>query len=182
MWRTRLLSFVVFAALSGGSAQLAEAKPGDAQPSELLIGYVNVQRAILEVEEGKRAKDQLKASFDVKQKELSKREEELKALKDAIDKQSVVKDDAATKAQKTQFQAKLLELQQLFMKEQQALQDAQGKLVADIAVKLRKVVEEIGSQGGYTLILEGTESRLLFARPHLDLTNEVIRKYNARYR
>ena len=34
----------------------------------------------------------------------------------------------------------------------------------------------------HTLILEVAESRLLFAKPHLDLTNEVIRKYNGKYK
>ena len=32
------------------------------------------------------------------------------------------------------------------------------------------------------LILEVSDSRLLFAKPHLDLTNELIRKYNAKYK
>ena len=31
------------------------------------------------------------------------------------------------------------------------------------------------------MIMEAQESSLLFAKAHLDLTNEVIRKYNARY-
>jgi Skp family chaperone for outer membrane proteins len=47
---------------------------------------------------------------------------------------------------------------------------------------MRGVIKEIGEQGGYTLILEVQDARLLYAKPHLDLTNEVIRKYNGKYK
>ena len=160
-----------------GAPKLAEAKPG-----EVVIGYVNMQRAILEVDEGKRARAQLQSTFTEKQKKLQSREAELKKLKDAIEKESVVKDDDSTRAKKTEFQNKLLELQQIFMKEQKELEESQAKQINALADKMRTVIKEVGEAGGYTLILEGTEARMLFARPHLDLTNEVIRKYNARHK
>jgi Skp family chaperone for outer membrane proteins len=93
-----------------------------------------------------------------------------------------VKNDAATQAQKTEFQNKLLELQQVFMKEQQELQSAEAKQLGAITEKMKKIVAEIGQQGGYTIILEIQDARLLFAKPHLDLTNEVIRKYNVKFK
>lgn len=158
-------------------AQAAPPKSGD-----LVLGYVNIQRAILEVEEGKRAKDSLRATFEEKQKKLSAQEAELKKLKDAIDRESVVKNDAATNDKKAEFQKKLADLQQVFLKEQQELQTAEQKQLAAITEKMRKVISEIGEQGGYTLILEIQDSRLLYAKAHLDLTNEVIRKYNSKFK
>lgn len=149
---------------------------------DLLIGYVNIQRAILEVDEGKRAKNALKSTFEAKQKKLTEREEELKKLKDAIERESVVKDDAATRQRKAEFQNKLLELQQVFLKEQQELQAEEQKQLSAITEKMKKVIQDIGEQGGYTLILEIQDSRLLYAKAHLDLTNEVIRKYNAKHK
>lgn len=164
-------------------ARTAEAAPGaTAGKEDMLIGYVDIQRALIEVNEGKRAKDQLKGQFEIKQKELTQREEELKKLKDAIDKESVVKVDEATEKKKAEFQTKLMELQQKFMKEQKELQEAEAKLTTAITEKMRKVIGEIGEASGYTLILESSGTRMLFAKPHLDLTNEVIRKYNAKYK
>lgn len=171
----RLGILTIMVAALGLSSTAKAAKPP-------VIGYVNMQRAILEVDEGKRAKAALKKSFEVKQQALTKREQELKTLKDAIDRESVMKDDAATRQRKLEFQNKLIELQQVFMKEQQELQQLEQKELAAISDKMRKVIQEIGKTGGYTLILEVQESRLLFAKPHLDLTNEVIRKYNARHK
>src|SRR5207237_568677 len=125
---------------------------------------------------GKRAKESLRKTFDEKQKKLSLQEAELKKMKEAIEKESVVKDDAATRQKKQEFQEKLMALQQVFMKEQQELQAEEGKQLSEITDKMKKVIAEIGEQGGYTLILEIQDSRLLYAKAHLDLTNEVIRK------
>ncbi len=167
-----LRSFLCVAAL-GLSAR---ALPAEAQKSgDVLIGYVNLQRAILETEEGKRVFKSLKSTIDEKQKKLSAKETELKALMDKMDKEPAGKEDP--QARKT-LNEKLMDLRQSFMKEQQELQEAERKQLGDLTTKMRKTIETIGQAGGYTLILEGQETRLLFAKTHLDLTNEVIRAYN----
>lgn len=157
-------------------------QPFQAQAAELQIGYVNLQRAILEVEEGKRAKNSLRAEFERKQKELSQREAELKKLKDTLEREAGTKNDPSLNAKQLEFQNKLVELQQIFMKEQQALQASEQKELGAITTKMRKIIDGLGKQGSYTLILEGNDSRLLFAKPHLDLTNEVIRNYNSKHK
>lgn len=149
----------------------AQQKSGD-----VLIGYVNLQRAILETEEGKRAAKSLKSTFDEKQKRLTAKETELMKLKEQMDKEPAGKEDESRK----KLGEKIMELRQTFMKEQQELQEAERKQFADISVKMRKTIEGIGQSGGYTIILEGQEARLLFAKNHLDLTNEVIRAYNTK--
>lgn len=159
----------------------AATAPHRAEAADTLIGYVNLQRAILEVEEGKSAKNSLKATFDVKQKKLNDKEAELMKVKETIEREAAIKDDPETRKKVADFQARLVDLQQVFMKEQKELQEAEQKELAGITTKMRKIIEGIGQGGGYTMILEIQDSRLLFAKAHLDLTNEVIRKYNAKY-
>jgi outer membrane protein len=146
-----------------------------------VLGYVNLQRAILEVDEGKRAKEALKKTFEKKQADLQKKEQELKSLKDALERDAT-KDDPQTRQKRIEFQNKLLDLQQVFVKEQQELQQLEQKELSAITAKMRKIIEDIGKTGGYTLILEIQDSRLLYAKAHLDLTNEVIRKYNSMHK
>lgn len=147
-----------------------------------LIGYVNVARAVVEVNEGKRAQKRLRAAVEKKQAALGEKKKALDKIKAAIDRESVVKDSAETRARMADFQTKVAALQQDFMKEQQSLQQDERKALEGITKKMRSVIAEIGKKGGYALILEGGESRLLFAKPHLDLTNEVIRSYNAKHK
>lgn len=165
-----LLSFFVSAVASGQ------------KKDEVLIGYVNLQRAILEVEEGKRAKAQLKTTFEKKQAELQKREAELMKLKEALEREASAASDAANRQKVIEFQNKMMELQKVFMEEQKGLAELEQKELSGITNKMRGVIDEIGKAGGYTLILEVQDSRLLYAKTHLDLTNEVIRKYNSKFK
>src|SRR6476659_6102291 len=100
------------------------------------IAIVDLQRALEETEDGKKAKGKLKADFDRKQKELDDTQEELKKMKDALDKKAaLMKPEALAKEQKD-FQDRFVELQQIYArlqrdlatKEQDATRGIFGKL------------------------------------------------------
>ncbi len=170
-----------FSALLGlsllGSLLLLEAP---AFAAEGAIGYVNLQRAIVEVEDGKKAKATLEETFKKKQVALRAKEEELEKMKERLQSSGLNQDDPAARAQMLDFQKKFLALRETLMKEQQELKKLEVEALSKITAKLRKIIEAIGKKEGYLLIMEAQESSLLFAKPHLDLTNEVIRKYNAK--
>src|SRR5437879_5675620 len=68
--------------------------------AEQKIAYVDLQRALEETDEGKKAKAKLKADFEKKQKELDARQDELKKIKQELDKQlPILKPDAAAQKQ-----------------------------------------------------------------------------------
>jgi outer membrane protein len=151
-----------------------------AAAAELKIAYVDMQRAVKEVEEGKRAFKKLRRAFNKFQKQIRKKEEEVKRFQEDLKQQSLVLTDDAKKQKQAEFQRKLMEFQTLYLEKQKDLQQRESKLMGPIIARLVKVVQEIGQTGEYTAVFEKTDSRLLFAQPSLDLTNEVIRRYNAR--
>ncbi len=148
---------------------------------ELLIGYVNLQRAILEVEEGKRAKNTLKKAFDKKKIRIEADQKALLAIRDQIRKDAAVKTDKSVRQRAMEYEKKRYELQEQLLKEQKELQALEQGELAQITKKMRKVIKKIGVQGKYTLILELQDARLLYAKQHLDLTNEVIRRYDKKH-
>ena len=72
---------------------LAIAVPQAARAAELKIGYVNLQRAVTEVDEGKAARTPSRRSSTQKQKKLDDKQNELKRMKDDLEKQMVVMSD-----------------------------------------------------------------------------------------
>ena len=75
---SRVTQFLVAAVfLLSASAAFAE----DAK-----FGYVDMQRALNETEDGRKAKDKLKKDFDQKQKELDEQQDELKKDIEDLDK------------------------------------------------------------------------------------------------
>jgi outer membrane protein len=146
--------------------------------AEQKIGYVDMQRAFEETDDGKKAKAKLKAEFDKKQKELDSRQEELKKMKADIDRQqSILKPEVIQ--QKTQeLQQKVVQLQETYMRLQKDLQEKEGVETQRILRKMQAIVAQIAQAEGVTFVFD-KNAGLLYAPPALDLTNELIRKYNA---
>jgi outer membrane protein len=150
-----------------------------AHAAEIKIGYVDMQRAVKEVEEGKKAFKKLKKKYNRYQKEIKAKEEEVKKFQEEIKKQSVVLTEEGKKQKAVEMQRKLLEFQNAYLEKQRDLQQREGKLMGPIINKLVRLVQEMGATGEYTIILEKTDSRLLWAQQSLDITNELIRRFNS---
>lgn len=149
--------------------------------TKIKIGYVDMQRVLNEVEDGARAKEKLKREFDEKQAQLDRKQEELKKKKEEYDKQSLVLKEEAKRQKQQELQQDFIELQQLYAKLQKELSENELNLTKEIFDKAQAVIAEIAQRDGFTLILDKAEGRILYALPSMDITNEVIRKYNEKY-
>ncbi len=156
--------------------------PAVASAADLKIGYVDLQKALSEVEEGKAAKAVLKKDFDEKQKELDRKQEELKRMRADLDKQSVVMSDQARREKEEEFQRKAMETQGRFLELQKDLSGREREMTRGIFERMSVIIREIAEAEGFTMIFEKTDSGLLYAPPALDISNELIRKYNARHK
>src|SRR4051812_23606852 len=78
--------------------------------AELKVGYVDLQRALLEVEEGRSAKARLQSVLDLKQKELDKEQESLKKEKETLDKQASAMSEEVRVQKQTDLQKRLFDL------------------------------------------------------------------------
>jgi outer membrane protein len=149
--------------------------------AEVKLGFVDLQRALNEVDEGKVAKAQLEKEFKEKQKQLDGRQDELKRLKADYDKQAVVMADQVKRDKQAELERKAQETQQLFVQLQSELSRREQEITKGIFDKMSGIVREIAEAEGFTMIFERNNAGLLFAPTSLDVTNELIRKYNGRF-
>ena len=151
-----------------------------AQEKATKIGFVDLQQALNKVDDGKAAKKKLKADFEKKQKQLNDKQEELKKLKADIEGQLMLAEDA--KRQKVaEFQKRMMELQQTYMALQGELAQAEAQATKKIFDRMGKIIEQMAKEKDYDIVLERTESALLFARSDMDMTEELIKRYNEKY-
>ena len=159
---------IVLAALSFSHVAFAQAK----------LAVVDLQRALEETDEGKKAKAKLKSDFDKKQKELDDKQEELKKMKDDFDKKASILKDDAKQAKAKELQDRFIELQQTYQRLQQDLAKREQEATSGIFRKLQTVVSAIAEKERFDVVLEKSTSAV-WSKPELDITNEVIRRYNA---
>jgi len=142
------------------------------------IGYVDLQRALSEVSEGKAAKKRLKKDFDAKQKTLTTKQEDVKKLKDSLEAGAAMMTDTAKRQKAMELQQEMAELQQLYVEMQRDLAQKEGEATQKIFKKMEGILRAIATEKGYDLILEKSESSVLYAKDSMDLTNELIKRYD----
>lgn len=146
--------------------------------AEIKIAIVDLQKALQSVDEGKKAKSQLEKEFNDKKKQLQAEEESIKKMTEEFKKQSLVLSDDAKGRKQNEIQERLMKYRELFGKSQFDIQNRERSLTEPIIGKLRSIVEELGKNQGYTLILEKNENGVLFSKQQDDLTEEVIKSFN----
>jgi outer membrane protein len=148
--------------------------------AEQKFAYVDLQRALNEVEEGKVAKAALKREFDQKQKLLDDKKGEFDRLRQDFEKQAVVMSEDARKERQTDLERKGVELQGFFVQLQKELSDREREATRGIFDKMHAIVKEIADAEGVAMVMQA--EALVYGAPSLDITNELVRKYNARHK
>jgi len=172
--RTRSLLFLVaFGLLAGGVGRAA------AQQQQLKIAVVDMQRALMEVEEGRKAKDQLKSLFDQRQKTLDKQQEDLRTMKEGIEKQRDVLSREVYAKKVEELQKALAELQNTYLEFQRELASKEAELTKPLIERMQRIVRQLGQSEGYALVVERGEAGVIYVPTSYDLTDVLIQRYNA---
>lgn len=146
---------------------------------EVKLGYVDLQKALNLSETGKAAKEKIQKKVKEHEGTIDARQKELKKLKDDLEKQALLLSDEARGAKERDYQQKLKEFQRYTKDIQEELQQKDADFTRQILEELFKVIKGIGEKEGYTMIFEQSESSLLFADDKIDLTDKVIKAYDA---
>jgi outer membrane protein len=162
-----------------GMAAVPNVAPSVAKADGPKIAVVDLQRAINETEDGRKAKDRLKKLFESRQQGLDKKQQELKKLKDELDQQkNVLSRDVLEKKVET-YQKQLVELQQVYVEYQRELAEKEGELTKGIVERMERILRRIGQTDGYSMIVERGEAGVIYVPTNYDLTDVVIQRYNA---
>jgi outer membrane protein len=149
---------------------------GTPASAQMKMAVVDVQRAVMQSEDGLRAQATLKKVFDSRQQELNKRQTDLQKQKEEIDKQKTVLSQAALQKKVDDWQKEMVELQQTFVEYNKELEKKQKELTDPIFERVLGAIKRIAGTDGYDLIVD--RATVAFARGDLDLTDRVIQISN----
>jgi outer membrane protein len=80
------------------------------------------------------------------------------------------------------LQKKVVELTQKWEKGRQDMGAKERGEAQAILSKMEPIIASLAQREGMTMVFEKSDSGLVFAPPHLDLTNEVVRLYNDQHK
>jgi len=149
--------------------------------ADFKIAIVDLQRALNESSSGKKAKEQFKGEFEKMQNGLKSEKETLDRLKDDLDKKSAVLNDDQRKTKMEDFERRRRDLRRKLEDADAELRKKDQELTGSILKDLAVVIQEIGEREGYTVILENSSSSVLYGSKSIDITDSVIKAFDAKH-
>jgi outer membrane protein len=171
-------AFAVAAALIAAvaSAQGTAAPAPAAGP--LKIGVINVERLVQESALGKEAFNRVKKLNDSKKEEGEKLSKELRDMEQKLaDQGSAMADDKRDALQKS-YQEKAIAFKRFQDDANRDLEAAQKKELSELERRVFPVINQVGKEKGYTLILNKFQSGLVYVEDAVDITDEVLKVFN----
>jgi len=147
--------------------------------AELKLAYVDIQQAVNDCNAGKEAKKMIMAQVEKFQKAVQDRQKDLQAMKESLEKQAPMLTPEARNTKGKEYETKLKEFQRWGEDSQNEINQKRIELERNIAAGLFKVIQRIGADEGFTLILEKNEQVVLYVAKTQDITERVIKAYDA---
>jgi outer membrane protein len=151
---------------------------GHAYADNIKVGVVDIMKALNESDAGKKAKAELEEAIKAKQTVINEKGKAIEKMKGDLEKQSSVLSAEARKSKEDELEKMIREYQRTVSDSQSELKKRESELTSGILQEIRAIVEKMGKDGSYTLILENAEGIVLYSKKDLDLTDAVIKKYN----
>lgn len=149
-----------------------------AYADELKIAYVDLNRALNESAAGEKAVKVLEDMVKAKQETINEKGLEIKKIEDELAKQASILTEESINEKRDQREKLLRDYKRMVKDSQDEVQKKQKEFMADIITNLRTIVAKIGEEEGYSMILERTESGILYIPEDLDITDKLITKFN----
>lgn len=172
--RKILLLVVIFGLMAGSYAY--------AETITVKMGVVDLMKALNESDAGKKAKAELESVIKSKQAVINEKGKAIEKLKADLDKQSSVLSPDAKKSKEDDLDRMMRDYQRMVSDSQSDVKKRESELTDGILKGLRSVIQKIGQEQGYTMIIEDAEGIVLYSKKNLDLTDEVIKQYNASHK
>jgi outer membrane protein len=146
--------------------------------AELKVGVVDLQKAMELSEEGKKAKAVFQTKVEKIQQELKEKQDRLAAVKEELDRQASMLSATARADKERDYQDKLRDFKRLYEDYQEEMRRQDAELSEKILRRMIEVIEGIGVKDGYDLILEKTQSAVLYRSNSIDLTDQLIKMFD----
>ncbi len=175
-----LLSLAVAGVAAVASGQAAAQAPGTspASPGNLKLAVINVDRLVTDSALGKEAFARVKKVADQKKEEGERLTKELREMEQKLADQGAALAEDKKEALQKQYQEKAIAFKRFQDDAQRQLEEAQKKELEELQKRVLPVISQIGREKGYTLIFNKFQSGLVYADEGVDVTDEVLKRFN----
>jgi outer membrane protein len=156
-------------------AVAAVAMPAAAQNK---IAVIDVQRVVTESDPGKEVMQRLKALTDAKSQEGQALQQQFAALQEQFNKQRFTVSESRQAEMSKEIEDKQIAIRRFQDDAQREVQEAQRRELGGLEERILPIINKVGQEQSFTLIFNKFQSGLVYADETVDITDEVIRRFN----
>lgn len=143
------------------------------------IGVINSQEVLEKSAEGKRVIGRLQERDKANQAALTKIDDDIRQLETKLNTQRLTLSEEALYQMNSDLEKKRTERKRLAEDSFRDWQDLQLKLFNRVQNELIPIIEQLGKEKGIDLIFDLAKSGAVYFNPVVDLTDEIIKRYDA---
>jgi outer membrane protein len=148
------------------------------EAQNLKIAIIDSDRVIAESTKGQAAIASLKKLEEQKRAELSGIQQEIADLRKRLDDGAQALAADRLKDLQKQMEDKVIAARRKQDDAQREFEAAQAEAFRGIEEEIIRVIDQVGKDGGYTMIFNKFRSGLVYASDSVDITNEVLARFN----
>ena len=176
---SRVVAVVALLAAAGTGMWLSAASTSaQTSPAATRVGFVDIQRVLARSAAGMAAREQLEKEKATMQKQVDGQRTELEKLRDELEKKGQLLSAETRKEKQEQLERKVRDARRLVDDLQGTLQKKEEAMLAKVLQDVSGLIQKVGKEKGYALVLERQRSSILYASAEADLTDEVIRAFD----
>jgi outer membrane protein len=159
------------------AAQAAPAQPPF--PAGAKYAFINIQRIAAESGQGKALSSRVQTLNGQKVNELNEKNKALQAAQQKLESGASVLSDTARAQLEKDIDRQQTDIQRFTDDAQKEVQDLQNELQAEFQQKLGPVIQQIAQEKKLDILFSALDAGIVWADAGLDLTTEVIRRFDA---
>ena len=161
-------------------APAAQAAPAPAPfPTGAKYAFINIQRIAAESAQGKSLSSRVQALNNQKVTQLNEKNKALQTAQQKLDSGASVLSEAARGQLEKDIDRQQTEIQRFTDDAQKEVQELQNELQAEFQQKLGPIIQQVAQEKKLEILFSALDAGIVWADAGLDLTNEVIRRFDA---
>ena len=145
--------------------------------AEAKVGVVDVQKAIQSSAAGKKAKESMEAEFKKRKESLDKKKADIEKMGQDLDKKRSVLSEEVLGKKQVELQEEMMKFQKVVGENQMEIQKKEKDLLEPIFEKMKKVIEKVAQEKGFSVVIDKNAQSFLFAQKENDLTDDVVKAF-----
>ena len=178
--KKQIFSLILITAVAIGLLASAQAQNPGPTPG-FKMGIINIERAVVESDEGKKALEKVNAEFRPKGSELQAKQAEIERLRKELRAQEKSLNDEARGTLVRVIETKTRDFNRSNEDLSADYRQAQSQVFSEILQKVRKVLGQYALRNGYKVVIDisSPQTPVAWSSSTVDVTDDIIELYNA---